>query len=473
MKFPGLPLRLNLLYVLLAICTSNSFAQTSKIEKLSRLLTKEKTDSSRVTLLWQLAEQYQAFKPDTSLQLAQKALLLAQRIKFIEGESRSLAILATSQYLLGDYPKALNNYMLKLKIEEKRNSPRNYASALNNIGLTYILLEDYSNALEYLYQADSIVNASGEKIKKELKYNIKVNIGEAYYRMKVPDSAFVYFNNALTVAYISKDSIAVGTAILGEANVLALKNDTQKSLRFYWDAYSYLKAGSDQDILCEVSLGMAKAYGQLAKSDSAINYGLESYTRAEKSKFLSRQLDAGLFLSGIFNITKKYDKAFYYLKNAVQLQDSIKGHEKIKAAMILSLNEKLRQQEIAEQKIQDKKARFQQLQRSIIAVFIPTLLIITLLASRIKINRKLITYMGIISLLFLFEFLTLLLHPLIADFTHHIPIFELLIFVGIAILLVPAHHKLEHLLLNVLTKRHKEAEAVRAKPKRYIPKKKI
>src|SRR5688500_12954666 len=123
---------------LLCLCASltclmlNGFTQTQsvKIQRLANLLSTEKQDSNRVTLLWQLAEQYQSFKPDTSLQLAQKSLLLAQRTRYTEGESRSLAILATSQYLLGDYPAALHNYMLKLKIEEKRNNPRNYASAL-------------------------------------------------------------------------------------------------------------------------------------------------------------------------------------------------------------------------------------------------------------------------------------------------------------------------------------------------------
>jgi tetratricopeptide (TPR) repeat protein len=449
-----------------------SFAQNPKIAALTRLLSTEKTDSNRVTLLWQLAEQYQTFKPDTSLQLAQKALLLAERIKFTEGESHSLAILATSQYLLGDYPNALENYMRRLKIEEKRNSTRNYASALNNIGITYILLEDYINALEYLHRADSIVLVAGGKAKEELRYNIEINIGEAYYRMKIPDSASVYFNSAFTIANLSGDSAALGAAILGQANVLALKNETQKALRFYRDAYRYLIGGSDDDILCEVSLGMAKAYEKLARKDSAIYFGTESYSLAEKSNFLSRQLDAEIFLSNIFNKSKKYETAFSYLTHSLQLQDSIKGNQKIKEATILSINEKLRQQEIAEQKIRDQNARFQQLQQSIIAICIPGLFLITLLVSRIKINRKVITFMGIISLLFLFEFLTLLLHPVIVDLTHHIPIFELFIFVGIAALLVPAHHKLEHVLINKLTKRHRDADGIHIKTKKIISKKK-
>lgn len=447
------PKRRLLMLCLFALLLHGSFAQANKIDSLSQLLSKEKSNTNKVTLLWQLAEQYQSFKPDTSLQLAQKALLLAQRIKFTEGESRSLALLATSQYLLGDYPKALNNYMLKLKIDETQNNPRNYASALNNIGITYILLEDYASALEYLHRADSTVNTAGGKTKEELKYSIEVNIGEAYYRMKIPDSAAAYFNNALALSKLSGDSAAIGAAILGKANVLALKNETQNALHFYSDAYDYLYNGADADILCELTLGMAKAYEKSTRNDSAAYFGNMSYRLADNSKFLSRQLDAALFLSGLYNKSRKYDSAFAYLQQAAQLQDSIKGHEKIKAATILSANEKLRQQEIAEQKLRDKEARYQQLQLLIIAVCIPGLFLLTLLISRIKINRRLVTFMGIISLLFLFEFLTLLLHPLVAGFTHHIPIFELLVFVSIAALLVPAHHRLEHVLINRLTKR--------------------
>lgn len=456
----------------LTMFTSGVFAQVPGIDSLSRLLSTEKTDSNKVTFLWQLAEQYQSFKPDTSLQLAQKALLLAQRIQFTEGESRSLALLATSQYLLGDYPKALNNYMLKLKIEEKRNSPRNYASALNNIGLTYILLEEYTNALEYLYRADSTINAAGEKIKEELKYDIEINIGEAYYRMKMPDSAAAYFNKAFTLAKFSGNNVALGTAILGEANVLALKNQTQDALSHYWDAYHYLNKGSNVDILCEINLGIAKVYERLSRNDSAIYFGNKSYSLAETSKLLSRQLDAALFLSDIYNKIDKYKSSLSYLRQAVKLQDSVKGHEKIKAALILSLNEKLRQEEIAEQKLRDKEARFQQLQLSIIAICIPVFILITLLISRIKINKKLITFMGILSLLFLFEFLTLLLHPIVSGFTHDIPIFELLIFVSIAALLVPLHHRLEQVLVNKLTKRNENRNSIRLTTKKMFLKKK-
>lgn len=80
--------------------------------------------------------------------------------------------------------------------------------------------------------------------------------------------------------------------------------------------------------------------------------------------------------------------------------------------------------------------------------------------------------MGIISLLFLFEFLTLLLHPVVSDFTHDVPIFELLVFVSIAALLVPVHHTLEDVLINKLTKRNGSRSRIRITTKKMFLKKK-
>ncbi len=68
---------------------------------------------------------------------------------------------------------------------------------------------------------------------------------------------------------------------------------------------------------------------------------------------------------------------------------------------------------------------------------------------------RLIKILGIVSLLFLFEYLTLLLHPTVVELTHHTPVLEILIFVAIAAILIPAHHRLEHWLIEKLTHRKK------------------
>jgi tetratricopeptide (TPR) repeat protein len=428
------------------------FSQSPRIDSLRSVLQKEKVDSNRVTLLWNLAEQYQFFKPDTTIQLAQQAQLIARRIKFTEGESRSFAVMATGQYLLGNYTASLNNYTEKLKIEEKRNSVRNYASALNNIGLIYILLSDYTSALSYLYRADSTVNAAGGQAKQELENSILTNLGETFYRMKNHDSANHYFSEALDIALQNKNGFYQAAAFVGLGNVYASKGSDSSALLNYRQGLAVLNEGTNNDLLCEAALGFANVFQKKGQNDSVLHYATLAIELARRNGFLSRELDAANFLSLFYKGQNNPDSAFAYLEQAVVLQDSLKGQAKTREAMIISSSEQIRQAEIAEQKVLDKQARLQQLQLLAICIFIPIFFILTVAVSRRRIQRTVVRFMGVVSLLMFFEFIILLLHPIIADLMHHNKVLELLVLVCIGAGLVPLHHRLEHIVLERLTK---------------------
>ena len=92
-------------------------AQKPVADSLGVLLAKATTDTNRVTLLWNMASASNIYNPDTALLLSQEALYLAQKIKFTEGESRSLGVLANRFLKIGNYPRALESYLKKLKIE--------------------------------------------------------------------------------------------------------------------------------------------------------------------------------------------------------------------------------------------------------------------------------------------------------------------------------------------------------------------
>jgi len=450
-------MRTTFVFLMLIVTAS---AQSPVIDSLNSVLRIKVQDSNRVMALWRLAEQYQFFKPDTTLQLAQQALLLSQRIHYIEGESRSLAVMATGQYLLGDYPKALNNYMLKLQLEEKRNSSRNYASALNNIGLMYILLAQYTNALNYLRKADSTVKTAGGKTKAELENRILVNLGEAFFRMKQNDSANYYFSMALTEGRVNNDNFYRGASLLGLGNVDAATGDEQAAMGNYRQAFSFLNSGIDNDMLCETALGLANVFKKTNQPDSALRYAMLAFTTGKHDGFLSREFDAATFLSRYYKDTRNFDSAYSYLEHAAVLQDSLKGQAKTREAMIISSNEQLRQAELAEEKEKERASRLQQLQILAICIFIPLFFLLTLIISRIRIHRNAIRFMGVVSLLMVFEFLTLLLHPVIEEYTHHNNVLVLLALVVIGAALIPLHHRLEHVLIEKLTTRkHRKHEA--------------
>lgn len=425
------------------------YAQKQKADSVSQLLSGEKADTNKARYMWQKANYQYTYAPDSAILIAQQGLLLSKQIKYVEGESRALGQMANGFLSIGNYPRALEFYIQKLKIEEKRNNPYNLASATMNIGIVYVYQEEYDKALYYLRKADSLITAN--QIKK-LEYNIKLNIGDVFEKQNNTDSAFFYFDNALKIAKNLDDQNLIGLAMTGLGHTYLKQHNYRQSLQNYNGGLSYLKMADNDDIMCEASLGLARLYKEIYNRDSAIWFARFSFAIAQCAGFQSRQMDAATFLTQIYSSTNKNsDSAFAYLQQAKIIGDSIYSKDKIRESQVITINEQMRQEDIAATLKKLKKERAQQLQLSLIGLFIPVLFLVTLLLSRIKLHIRIIRFLGILSLLILFEYLTLLFHPLVLEITNHTPFFELLIFVTIASLLIPAHHRIEHWLIEKLT----------------------
>jgi tetratricopeptide (TPR) repeat protein len=428
----------------------NASAQKPVADSLRVLLAKATTDTNRVTLLWNMASASNIYNPDTALLLSQEALFLAQKIKFAEGESRALGVLANSFLKIGNYPKALESYLKKLKIEEKGNNPYNLASVIMNIGIVYTFQEEYRKALPYYFKADSIIRI--ENVTK-LEYNSALNLGDLYDRLNVTDSAFIFFNRSLLIANRLANEDYIGASQVGIGHCYLKQEKYDMALQNYKESIYHLQLANDEDLICEAAIGLSKLYYNQVNYDSAKHYSHLALKIAQKDGFQSRELDAAEFLTNIYKREKKFDSAFKFLALTNVLRESISSKERVRESQILSTNEQLRQLELAETKRKAKKERDQQLQLLFIGIFIPAFFLMTLLLSRIKMHIGFIKFMGIISLLILFEYLTLLLHPYVVEITNHTPFYEMLIFVSIAAFLIPAHHRVEHWFIEKLTQR--------------------
>lgn len=439
--------RKNILLLVCLFFSYASFSQKDKADSLRFLLTNEKADTNRVNLLRQLATAIGVYNPDTALILSYQSLSLARNIGYVEGESRAIGVLANTFRKFGNFSKALELNIQKLKLEEKRNNQRNMASVLNNIGTVYVLQEEYRKALEYYSKADSIIRKYNVE---ELKYYITLNIGDVYNRLDISDSAFTYFSKSLELAKNENDGDLIGTSMTGLGHSFLKLGSYKNSLTNYQTAIGYLQAAGDDEILCEATLGLANLYEHMGEYDSATHYAGMSLAIAKKDGFLSLELDAAEFLTDHYKKIKNIDSAFTYVSYVKGLNDSVNSKSKIRESQVISSNEQFRQLELEEERRIAKKERVQQLQMLLIAIFIPGFFLLTLLLSRVIVHVKMIRLLGVLSLLFLFEYLTLLLHPTVARLTHHTPVYEILIFVGIAAILIPLHHKLEHWLIHKL-----------------------
>lgn len=452
-----------LLSVLISNCLS---AQKQKADSLMNLLNAEKQDTNRVKLMWRLASVMSVYSPDTALVYAQKSLNLATEIKYSDGQSKAMGVLASSFRKLGNYSRALEYNFRKLQLAEKETNPDDLATVLMNIGIIYRYQEEYPNALLYYYKADSVIQ---QYKLEDSRYYILMNLGDVYDRMNKPDSAFDYFNKSLIVSTSLKNEDFIGNSMTGLGHTYLKMGNYDFAKLNYYSAIGHLRTSNNDEVLCEAYLGLANLFKKTGGSmDSAIFYAHRSLDLAETDGFLNWQLDATRFLTDLYKDNKNIDSAFVYLSKGQQLNDSINSKEKIRKIQLLSSNENLRQLEIAERNRIAAKERKQQLQYLFIGIFIPGFFLLTLLLSRIRIHPRIIKVLGILSLLILFEYLLLLLHPTVAELTHHTPVLEMLIFVSIAAILIPAHHRIEGWLIKKLIHRN---ESIRFRKVKFVSKK--
>src|SRR5580765_5542288 len=140
------------IFLLLSIHTFCN-AQTNTSDSLKQLLQTEKRDTSRVMLLKNMARTFLYSNPDTSLLLCVQGLSLSQQAKFTKGEALCLEGIADAFDNLGNYPKALENYLMCLKIYEAANDVKGIRRCLGALGTVYAEQGEYRHALEYSFKA--------------------------------------------------------------------------------------------------------------------------------------------------------------------------------------------------------------------------------------------------------------------------------------------------------------------------------
>lgn len=122
----------------------------------------------------------------------------------------------------------------------------------------------------------------------------------------------------------------------------------------------------------------------------------------------------------------------------------------------MTFNETLREKELAEKEEKEAEDRKQNIQYALIALSIIIFITLFLLLSRtIVVNERLISFFGVLGLLLVFEFINLLVHPWLAEFTHESPVLMLIALVLIGALLIPLHHKLEHWIKGKMIEKNK------------------
>ena len=149
------------------------------------------------------------------------------------------------------------------------------------------------------------------------------------------------------------------------------------------------------------------------------------------------------------------DSAFVYAKRCIAYRDSVTATQNRSQLKSQLFAQQIKDIEDAKLRAEELAARSRNIQFGIIALIVITLLVFLLAISRTSVvGAKTIKNLSLVALLLLFEFINLLLSPLLGDVFDQSPLLILLAMVIIAGLLIPLHHRMEKFITNMLVSKN-------------------
>lgn len=453
--------KLCVIFVLVLGFVGKCAAQTRiNVDSLKHLVRSAKEDTAKVTLLHTLMVYYIRSDKDSALSYLQQQLILSKKVNYAKGIGESYEGFGYWYYQQSNYTKALEYSYKTLQFAEEKKDAYLLGSSYNLLAQVHTGQKNYVQALAF-YQKSYSYFSTGPDNAKAL---VLSNIASTFLKLNQPDSAMRYAEYSYQVFKKAKDKAWMSGSLqtLAEAQFI-LGN---KAL-----GEAYLEMAIDNAVRTENLRGLGTVYHIAAtnflkenKSDSAISYSRKALAIFQGLNAKEDLLTSYSLFTDIYQYEHKTDSAFFYQNKLVALNKNIVDENNASEIQNINFEERLRQQEKELAEAKEAEERKHNVQYSAITVGMVTLLIGFLVLSHSVIaNQKLIRFLGVVSLLVVFEFLNLLLHPWLGAITHHSPVLMLLAMVCVAALLVPLHHKLEHWLMDKLVEKNNKIRLAAAK----------
>jgi tetratricopeptide (TPR) repeat protein len=437
----------------------NASAQVDSIDALLRTIISEKNNVNRIENLNNYFLSIQENDPLKGLVMAQHLLVLAQKLKDKHVEAFANSQLGNQNHILGNSTKSLEYALKALKITEQLNNVELSSIVKNRIGLNYNL----QPARQIVYYREAYDEAL-----KAGDYNLMAmtagNIGRTFDKKNELDSALFYLHiaeQANIKKHIKYGINAWNYFSLGTIYA-KMKNHTL-ALAYYNSGIDDAKKSGAATIINRSYNFIAQFYFNANQTDSAMAYAYKAIEAVKNTPFSHLVLNPSKLLTNIYR-NKNSDSAIKYADMYVTANEKINSSKTIQENYLMLFEEQLRQKAHSDEKLKKEEQRHQNVQYGSIAIGIIVFIIVFLLLSRtIVVNERFISFFAILGFLVFFEFVNLLIHSWLADFTHESPLLMLFALVFIAAFLIEFRHRMEPIVKEKLVKKNKAIRLAAAK----------
>ena len=344
-------MRLFILIILLSLVVNCLQAQLTRAkyyneDSLRTILAGKPHDTTRITLLLQLAQSNFFKQPDTSLYYASQALEISSKSKSTEKHILSVLRVGESMRQLGSLSGGMKRHLQALELSQKAGNRYMEMESYGFMGLTYLVMQSYDDALYYLKKAIAGHESLGHDEDARL---FMIYIARAYNEKHKLDSSFYFLAKAKEKIPRRSQASQLPmnlTNTLGDAFLFVKKLD---SATFYY-RLGLQATRKEQNFrpnyVSEASVGLATVFMKKNLVDSALFFARHAYSVVRNKKLPRSILEASSLLAQLHRKTGQFDSALHYLEMTVTLNDSIHGKDKLNNLHLLLSQEQKRVQEV-------------------------------------------------------------------------------------------------------------------------------
>jgi signal transduction histidine kinase len=325
------------------------------IDSIRRELPRAK-ESARYDLLNDLAWEYRAAFPDSTIYYSSKALELAEKIKLPKGKSEALNFIGVAYNYKGDRIAAFDFYDKALQSAEEHKDSVQIAHSNNNLGRLFfdqgLLLRSY----EYFANATRIFQKIDDPSGLAYAYQSLANLYKVQKDFQKSESNFI---EALRIRLQLGNTRDIMSALIQIGRMYQETNEQEKALKYLQQADSAGHVINDKINLAEIKTFIADTYlnqGLLKEAEAMCAEGLQYIGQYQNKRMLPQAyLTMGQILlkKGEVSKAKRYFslaldvstaskelnskmEAHYYLWKVSQIEnDKVNGLENYNQYLVL------------------------------------------------------------------------------------------------------------------------------------------
>ncbi|MCF6356749.1 MAG: tetratricopeptide repeat protein [Draconibacterium sp.] len=332
------------IYILL-LSPVAGFAQSQLIiDSLQVELEDAENEIEEAEILLQLSRSYWKTNYQKSAEFANEAIDILEDEDFSSIYAKAYRYLGNSYLFAGNYNVALEKMFVSLNIaREIQDNFELFAIAISIAGV-YDRLENFDEAMKYLFEAlRAVKNSKGTKDEEKIAagtISLYNNLGNNYLSKNELEKAEEYYLNGLSLAEKRADVYNQGTIQNNLGKVYATRNDSLKALYYFRKSEETRTKSHDKSGLAVTYYFIGEFFMNTKNYDESIRYGTKSYKLGKEVGALLTQRTAAEILAESYKEQGDFKNAYFYHRIFKNLSDSILDRNTIsEIARLKFLNE--------------------------------------------------------------------------------------------------------------------------------------